>query len=232
MITLGNILIFTLIFSLSVSLFDFHTHFCFQFVCGTTLAWLALALSQSFLSFVSFSSFIPHNAWLSFHSHKSWFIFYSLDYWRSTLPMRPLEPSVSSWTRQFPCDPLSPICPFLTSLPWGPCGPRTPGSPGIPFEAGMPGKPRPSIDFWNWRWFYHQVEYHHAWWSGWLNWTVVDCRWCSDDLCENSTLNEWWQGKQLILLPENLGDRGKHWDSRGTKLTVSRGTRVFKWYVI
>ena len=136
-----------------------------------------------------------------------------------------LDPANSLWS-------LVTNLPFLTSLPWGPCGPRTPGSPGIPFEAGMPGKPRPSIDFWNWRWFYHQVEYHHAWWSGWLNWTVVDCRWCSDDLRENSTLNEWWQGKQLIFLPENLGDRGKQWDSRDTKLTVSRGTRVFKWYVI
>ena len=32
------------IFPLSVPLPDFHTH-CFQFVCGTTLVWLALALS-------------------------------------------------------------------------------------------------------------------------------------------------------------------------------------------
>ena len=146
MITLSNILIVTLIFPLSVSLSDFHTH-CFQFVCVTTLAWLALALSQSFLSFVSLSSFIPNNAWLSVHSQKSWFIFYSLDSWRSTLLTRPLALSVSSWTRHSLWSLVTNLS-FFTSLPWGPCGPRTPGIPGIPFEAGMPGKPRPSVDFW------------------------------------------------------------------------------------
>ena len=88
--------LFTLILPLSVPLSDFHTH-CFQLVCSTTLAWLALTLSP--LSFVSFSSLISHNASLSFHSHKSRFTFDSLYSCRATLPRRPLAPSVSSWTR-------------------------------------------------------------------------------------------------------------------------------------
>ena len=46
--------LFTLIFPLSVSLLDFHTH-CFQLVCGTTLAWLALTLSP----FSPLSPFLP-----------------------------------------------------------------------------------------------------------------------------------------------------------------------------
>ena len=48
------LILFTLIFRLSVSLLDFHTH-CFQLVCGTTLAWLALTLSP----FSPLSPFLP-----------------------------------------------------------------------------------------------------------------------------------------------------------------------------
>ena len=44
---------YTLIFPLSVPLPDFYTH-CFQLVCGTTLAWLTLALSP----FSSLSPFL------------------------------------------------------------------------------------------------------------------------------------------------------------------------------
>ena len=44
----------TLIFPLLAALFDFHTH-CFQLVCGTTLAWLALVLSP----FSPLSPFLP-----------------------------------------------------------------------------------------------------------------------------------------------------------------------------
>ena len=66
------------IFPLSVTLFDFHTH-CFQLVCGTTLAWLALALS----SFSALSPFLP---------------------WFPTMPCSPFIP----WIPRGPLFPAAP----------------------------------------------------------------------------------------------------------------------------
>ena len=97
MITLGNILIFTWIFSLSVSLSDFHTH-CFQLVCGTTLAWLTLALSQSFLSFVAFLPLFP------------------------TMPDYPFIPT-SPGSSFIPLIPGGPLFPGGHSRPLSPLGP-------------------------------------------------------------------------------------------------------------
>ena len=141
----------TLIFPLLAALFDFHTH-CFQLVCGTTLAWLALALSP----FSPLSPFLPGFPTMP----RSPFI--------PTIPVSPFMPFIpggplfpgspsrplSPLGPGIPCDPLSPICPFVPSLPWGPCGPGTPGIPGMPFDPGMPGNPWPSINFCKLRWIY------------------------------------------------------------------------------
>ena len=64
------LILITLIFPLLVLMLDFHTH-CFQLVCGTTLAWLALALSP-FSPLSPPSSLISHNSSLSFNSQLYW----------------------------------------------------------------------------------------------------------------------------------------------------------------
>ena len=75
------LILITLIFPLSVLLCDFHTH-CFQLVCGTTLAWLALALSP-------FSPFLP---------------------WFPTMPRSPLIPTSPGWPF-IPLIPRGPLFP-------------------------------------------------------------------------------------------------------------------------
>ena len=69
----------TLTFPLSVLLSDLHTH-CFQLVCGTKLAWLALAFSPFLLRFLLR------------------FTFCSLNSSGPALPRGPFAPSVTSWT--------------------------------------------------------------------------------------------------------------------------------------
>ena len=136
------LILITLIFPLSVSLFDFHTH-CFQLVCGTTLAWLALTLSP----FSPLSPFLP---------------------WFPTIPRSPFIPWIprvhsSQGILRVLCLLLDPAFHLIliTNLsfytfsslgsvwPRGPGTPGTPGTPGIPFDPGIPGKP--SIDRWSWK---------------------------------------------------------------------------------
>ena len=64
---------YTLIFPLSVTLLDFHTH-CFQLVCGTTLAWLALAFSpfSPFLSIVKTTSVDSIHSFLKITERTFW----------------------------------------------------------------------------------------------------------------------------------------------------------------
>ena len=52
---------------------------------------------------------------------------------------------------------------------------------------------------------------------GWKHGPTLHCALYAIDL--------WSRGKQLILIPENL-NRGRDWDSRETKLTVSRRTSL------
>ena len=136
----------TLIFPLSVPLSDFHTH-CFQFVCGTTLVWLALPLSpfsplSPFLPWfptMSRSPFIPRGTGSPF---VPWIPEFAL-------PRRPFAPSVSSWTRHslrsLVTDLSLSSLPSLRSLRPGNASIR-----GKPFDLGMPGKP--SIDRWKESW--------------------------------------------------------------------------------